>query len=520
MKRKSMIIFLIGVCMFATTACIKTGTDKQKEQEKTDANTEESTQLDVARYQAYVKALSEIVEKQQWPDGTEVPDSSLGISYGVNQFAICDMDKDGKEELLIEINNASMNEMQTKVFDYDDISKQIVEEWSGLPGCKYYENGVVYVEDLHNQTPGVTLRPFYLFQFSSEKDTYEYAGEVYCHDRGATAEVFPDAEDVDGDGVIYYLLDNKSEKRAATKEEYEAWLNSYIGEANEVYVPYEELETDNIDSVRYYIESEEAVMGIRLILEKTVAGYDLTGDGKKDSIRIHCVEESSDFPEYGIKWNILINDQVVYEMEDGFGIKPEVRLYWVSEKRSYLSIKQHYPFNGDIAEFALYQTGAEQLERVCDFSYAFLGSAHEFHYGALIQVLTKDKITLLCWNQFNATAHMSWNMEFEFKDDKWILCETEHPIVYESYIENKKYGMTANQGIVVYETAACEKEKFIVKKGETVTVDRLSIENGKCCFRVRNSEGETGWFPDPEEQSCTINGEWLQGYFEEAMFAG
>ena len=96
----------------------------------------------------------------------------------------------------------------------------------------------------------------------------------------------------------------------------------------------------------------------------------------------------------------------------------------------------------------------------------------------------------------------------------------EHPVVYESYALDKKDGMTANQDFVVYKTTACKEEAFTVTKGQVVTIDKIYIKDELICFKVTNAEGKEGWLPDPEESFTEMNGEWLEGYFEEAMFAG
>ena len=112
------------------------------------------------------------------------------------------------------------------------------------------------------------------------------------------------------------------------------------------------------------------------------------------------------------------------------------------------------------------------------------------------------------------------DMEYEYKDDKWILSENEHPFVHELLAEDKRDGMTANQDFIVYKSITCDEEAFTVTKGQVVTIDKIYIKDGFICFKVTSAEGKEGWLPDPEESFTEMNGEWLEGYFEEAMFAG
>lgn len=498
MKKLIQIMILLGLCMFATVACSQTSEEKQIETDKQE--TEHDTEYDTERYQAYIGVLSNLIEKQQWPDGTDALEDSMFGSIYENRFAICDVDKDGGEELLVEITSVSMAGMQTKIFDYDEDLKQVVEQGSCLPGSIFYENGIVYVDALHNQTQGSTIWPFSLFQYDSKKDEFEYVGGAYCED---------------GDEVIYYISDSDYNQKTTTEEEYETWLNSYLENADEIYIPYETIWNDNVDLLRYYAEAEDAVRGINLVSEVEVLGYDVTGDGKNDSIYIHCEERDEYMPEYGHHWTISVNDEIAYELKIEGIVMLEVRLYQVDKSRSYFAIKPHYIANGDIEDFGLYQMEKGQMKEVCNFYRNLINPENVFHYGAQLQILSKDKLKLSCTNQFNATGHISWEMEFEYKSEGWIQSETE----FEPYLYDGRK-MTANQEFAVYETTACDKEAFTVMKGEVVTIDKISIKDGVVCFQITNETGKSGWFPDPKEAFYEMNGEWIEGYFEEAVFAG
>ena len=63
---------------------------------------------------------------------------------------------------------------------------------------------------------------------------------------------------------------------------------------------------------------------------------------------------------------------------------------------------------------------------------------------------------------------------------------------------------------------------FQVSPGETVSLTGLTGVSGQSWIRCRNSQGQEGWFPDPEEPISEIaaDGTWVYGYFQESMFAG
>ena len=251
---------------------------------------EETPQIDIERYQAYITVLSNIIENNQWPDGTAVLGDTFFGPISDNRFAICDVDQDENEELLVEITNTDMAGMIEIVFDYDAKTNQVIEQWTTWPG------------------------------------------------------------------VIYYISDSNHEDKSATKEEYDAWLNSYLGEAEKLYIPYESLSFDNIDLLQQLVDTKGAIRSINLVLEETILEYDITGDGEEDAILIHCEErdEYSDWGDFGYRWSVSINGRNAYEIQNVGSVMLEARLYQVNDKRSYISIKQHEQNNNDISNYALY----------------------------------------------------------------------------------------------------------------------------------------------------------------------
>ena len=526
MNKRILTLLLTTLCLLTATGCTQTKETKVEETNKKEPETvkevEETPQIDIERYQAYITVLENIIENNQWPNGNAVLGDTFFGPISDNQFAICDVDQDEKEELLVRITNTDMAGMIEIVFEYDAATNQVIEQWTTWPGVIYYNNGITHIEASHNHTEGEAIWPFTLCQYNAQKDTFEYVGGAYCQDREWTFGTFPDAEDLDGDGVIYYISDSNNEDKSATKEEYDAWLNSYLGDAKKLYIPYERLSFDNIELLQQLVDTKGAIKSINLVLEETILEYDITGDGEEDAILIHCEErdEYSDWGDFGYRWSVSINGRNAYEIQNVGSVMLEARLYQINDKRSYLSIKQHEQNNNDISNYALYRASENQLEEVCNFYDDILDSSHNFHYGAQLLAMKKDSFKLRCSNQFNATASMVWDMEYEYKDDKWILSKNEHPFVHELLAEDKRDGMTANQDFIVYKSITCDEEAFTVTKGQVVTIDKIYIKDGFICFKVTNAEGKEGWLPDPEESFTEMNGEWLNGYFEEAMFAG
>ncbi len=279
----------------------------------------------------------------------------------------------------------------------------------------------------------------------------------------------------------------------------------------------EENGNDGEDVVHY-----EPVDPVTIEIDTIYEDYDVTNDGKPDSLGLKCLEpwEYDDWAVFGYHWQILINGEAAMEIKTDWPIRPEVELYQVSDDLAYLSILQRIDTNDDIADYGLYLYDGGTLEKVCDFYCTILDDTHIFHYGAELVSVAADRIVLRGGNQFNATAYLTWDMEFAYQDGQWDYTGNVFPVVYHDYMEDKADGMTANQELTVYTATDCEEVAYLVPKGGVVTIDKLCIENGGVYFHVTNEDGVQGWLRDPQEVYSCIDGEELFGYFEEAIFAG
>lgn len=218
---------------------------KEDETEEESADTEEpkverpasDEELKEARTRhIYAGILSGIVLMGQMPDGNYA-DYTYGDMEG-NQFAIQDVDGDGREELLIFYTETSMAGMVCYVYDWDEEANQLREELLEFPMLTFYENGFVKAEWSHNQGLGDTLWPFTLYRYDSESDTYQMAGSVDSWEKNYRGEdfegnPFPEELDTDGDGILYYISEagDYNMEEPVNQAEYDAWLQSQLGDA-------------------------------------------------------------------------------------------------------------------------------------------------------------------------------------------------------------------------------------------------------------------------------------------------
>ncbi len=191
----------------------------------------------------YSGILSRLIAAWQLPDG--------GIYYSAdhdemeeNQFAVVDIDRDGREELLIKwTNTITAGEFQA-IYDYNPADGEVKLEFRETPSLIFYDNGVIKAEWLHNQVPPTDFWPFTLYQYEPESDSYVEAGSVSAWDKVEEGWDFPDERDVDGDGRVYEI-----EKPGEEYSDYEGfkynqadfdeWFGGLTEGAKEVSVDYQ-----------------------------------------------------------------------------------------------------------------------------------------------------------------------------------------------------------------------------------------------------------------------------------------
>ena len=201
------------------------------------------------RKAAFISALEGICRNQVFPDGREFQYDASTNGEG-NQFAIYDIDFDGKEELIIQYTTTYTAGMVEVIYDYDSKTKLLKEELRSFPSLTYYNNGIVSADWSHNQgLAGLgDFWPYTLYQYKQESDTYIEIASVDAWNKEQANEdyegnPFPDELDIDGDGFIYFVTaeGTYAQNTVVDGEEYERWRSSLLGNAKKIEVPYQTL---------------------------------------------------------------------------------------------------------------------------------------------------------------------------------------------------------------------------------------------------------------------------------------
>lgn len=170
-------------------------------------------------------------------------------------FAICDVNGDGKNELITQRNNTYMAGQAERVYDAD--GNELL--WDFTRNA-YYDNGYVTAGWSHNQgVAGDKLWPYTLYRYDGSAGKYVPEASVdgwdksirdTCLSYDETIIPFPDDIDRDGDGFVYYIITEDGGYAPVYGDpmdyaDYALWAARYLG-ANRVDVTYYPLTEENI----------------------------------------------------------------------------------------------------------------------------------------------------------------------------------------------------------------------------------------------------------------------------------
>lgn len=244
-----------------------------------------------------------------------------------DKYAIYDIDLDGKEELLISITSSTVAGMSEAIYDYDFNSNELTTQLSEFPLTTYYDNGVITAGWSHNQGLGPDFTPYDLYQYETKDDSYIKIGSVDTWDKEYfpidpwTDTVFPDELDTDGDGVIFMIhMDTEQDGTWYDNAAYEEWLQSYIGNANKVEIPWKSIHNEEwmnyasnyIDMIvarrKKALKDDETDIGVTFLESEAYTDVVVDELSQRFNFRLEQAEHS-DMVEYG-----YIDDQLVLEI--------------------------------------------------------------------------------------------------------------------------------------------------------------------------------------------------------------
>lgn len=244
----------------AAETVVETSAETQTEDNQTEtAETESEAETISEEHRASIAAfykdiLEEINQFGVLPGGTHL-DVEDSFDKTQNQFAIYDVDNDGRDELIFCYTTTSMAGMTARIYDYAEERGAAQEELSTFPMLTFYDNATIAAGVSHNQGYAGEFWPYTFYTYDAESDTFQAKYFVDAWDKSLSdvnynGDAFPDDADKDGDGIVYYLdsPDGTEQGEPMDRDAYDAWFSENVG--NEVELPFQNFTDENISNIQ------------------------------------------------------------------------------------------------------------------------------------------------------------------------------------------------------------------------------------------------------------------------------
>ena len=184
----------------------------------------------------YLDVLEGIYYDSVLPDGQRLEPYTEYFEESPNEFAIFDIDGDGRDELIIRYINTYTAGMFGVVYGYDSTENRLTTQLLEFPALSFYPNGTVEAGWSHNQGLAGRFWPCTLYQYDSTSDSYFPIAFVDAWDReffetDFDGNPFPNDADPNGDNIVYYiyLYGQQEEPAPVSQQEFDAWYHEMIG---------------------------------------------------------------------------------------------------------------------------------------------------------------------------------------------------------------------------------------------------------------------------------------------------
>ena len=205
---------------------------------------------------AFAAALEALISDYVLPGGVPVDPPATQDGMAANQFAVCDVDGDGEEELVIGYVSGMYAGYRGMVYRYDPASGRLETQLEEFPMLTFYDNGAVQAGWSHNQGRGGRFWPYTLYRYQPETDRYDRVGSADAYDLEVAAyndlHDYPFQTDTSRSGFVFYLDTGDGGSAYDVPldlSDYLAWRESWLGGASRLNILYQSLTRENIEAL-------------------------------------------------------------------------------------------------------------------------------------------------------------------------------------------------------------------------------------------------------------------------------
>ena len=210
---------------------------------------------------AYALALWELRSTGTFPDGSQAEYYGSDEAMGGSRFAVCDVDGDGTEELIIGYTSTYTAGQVGFVIGFDDTytgdGLPIHIQMSSFPMFTFYSGGYMTAGASHDQGwAGEVLWPYELYRHT-EGDCYAHIADVDAWDPTLWPDAYGEGSEAqrvarESGGPVYFVsytyasgLPDGRRSLVLDRAGYKAWLES-LGLGEELDLDYQALTQENI----------------------------------------------------------------------------------------------------------------------------------------------------------------------------------------------------------------------------------------------------------------------------------
>jgi hypothetical protein len=225
---------------------------------------------------------------------------------------------------------------------------------------------------------------------------------------------------------------------------------------------------------------------VKLSADVTYKKYDITGNGKKDSLTIKSGKDRDG--NYN-SLSVVLNGKTVYSLKKSIYFSVDIRLYTLQNRKSFLFLYADVTnYDGPVCGIFQYKNG--KLSQIINFQKLFANYGSH-NYGEVIDI-SGNSLTVQYYSMSWSLGPSCVNYTYTYKDGtlKRTSNTARFTEIYSAGKDTKTF--YANKNLTAYTSASAQEKAFTVKKGKAVVVDKC-YANGKVMFIRVKYNGKYGW---------------------------
>lgn len=244
---------------------------------------------------------------------------------------------------------------------------------------------------------------------------------------------------------------------------------------------------------------------------KTYKRYDITGDGKVDTIRSEMVGK-----DWKTNFEVYVNEKKALDIKVNHYYEEHAKCQIISLANGKKYLYVYLPSDNGDGPVSLYTYKNGKLVKEINLIKPF-DEIMGYHSGAVVKKVSGNKIIFKMNSMSYALGALHFESVYQYKKDKLVLTGKIHKLLYYYSGNNKpKLGvLTTSIPIQLYQDKTAKQKVKKLKKRTKLKATKCYISKKRVTYYVKTEDGTKGWFVSPSSES-TLHGK----PFDEIMYVG